>query len=46
MRALDPEVANAVRKTAKGLLPAREDNHPLGCHTIPANRTVSASRRY
>ncbi len=32
MRALDPEVANAVWKAAKGLLPAREDNHPLGCH--------------
>ncbi len=32
MRALDAEVANAVWKAAKGLLPAREDNHPLGCH--------------
>ncbi len=32
MRALDPEVANAVWEAAKGLLPAREDNHPLGCH--------------
>ena len=32
MRALDPEVANAVWAAAKGLLPAREDNHPLGCH--------------
>ena len=32
MRGLDPEVANAVWEAAKGLLPAWEDNHPLGCH--------------
>ncbi len=30
MRAFDPEVTKAVWKTVKGLLPAREDNHPLG----------------
>ncbi len=32
MRALEPEVINAVFEAVKGLLPAREDNHPLGCH--------------
>ena len=32
MRALDPEVANAVWGAVEGLLPPREDNHPLGCH--------------
>ena len=32
MRALDPEVLNAVWAAAKALIPPREDNHPLGCH--------------
>ena len=32
MRALDPEVANPVWAAVEGLLPSREDNHPLGCH--------------
>ncbi len=32
MRAFDPEVIKAVWEAVKGLLPAREDNHPLGCH--------------
>ena len=32
MRALDPEVTNAVWKAVKALIPEREDNHPLGTH--------------
>ncbi|GEM_PF-101236 len=33
MRALDPEVVNAVWATVEPLLPARRlDEHPLGCH--------------
>ena len=32
MRALDPEVANAVWSAVKARIPKREDNHPLGCH--------------
>ena len=32
MRALDPEVTNAVFEAIEGLLPPREDTHPLGCH--------------
>ena len=32
MRALDPEVLNAVWAAVKALIPPREDNHPLGCH--------------
>ena len=32
MRALDPEVANPVWEAVEGLLPSREDTHPLGCH--------------
>ena len=32
MRALEPEMANAVWEAVEGLLPSREDNHPLGCH--------------
>ena len=32
MRALDPEVVNAVWEAVKGWLPEREDTHPLGCH--------------
>ena len=32
MRALVPEVANAVWAAVEALIPAREDNHPLGCH--------------
>ena len=32
MRALEPEVANAVWEAVKALLPEREDNHPMGGH--------------
>ena len=32
MRALDPEVTNAVWAAVEALIPAREDDHPLGCH--------------
>jgi hypothetical protein len=32
MRALDPEVVDAVWKTIKPTLPRRPDRHPLGCH--------------
>lgn len=32
MRALDPEVLDAVWEAVEALLPEREDNHPLGCH--------------
>ena len=32
MRALDPEVVDAVWKAVEGWLPEREDTHPLGCH--------------
>ena len=32
MRALDPEVVDAVWEAVKGRLPDREDTHPLGCH--------------
>jgi transposase len=32
MRALDPEVFDAVWLAVEGLLPDREDGHPLGCH--------------
>ena len=32
MRALDPEVVDAVWEAVEGLLPRRVDCHPLGCH--------------
>lgn len=32
MRALDPEVFDAVFAAVEGLLPERDDDHPLGCH--------------
>ena len=32
MRALEPEVVNAVWEAVKHLIPQPEDNHPLGCH--------------
>lgn len=32
MRALEPEVANAVWAAVEALIPKREDTHPLGCH--------------
>ena len=32
MRALEPEVTNAVWAAVEALIPKREDNHPLGCH--------------
>jgi transposase len=32
MRALDPEVLNAVWAAVEPLLPKRGDGHPLGCH--------------
>lgn len=32
MRALDPEVVNAVWTAVEGLVPRRVDSHPLGCH--------------
>ena len=32
MRALDPEVFDAVFSAVEGLLPERNDAHPLGCH--------------
>ncbi len=32
MRALEPEVINAVWEAVKHLIPQPEDNHPLGCH--------------
>jgi len=32
MRALDPEVKDAVWAAVEALLPIPEDNHPLGCH--------------
>lgn len=32
MRALDPEVVDAVWEQLKDLLPQRPDEHPLGCH--------------
>ena|SRR5665213_2101155 len=32
MRALDPEVFDAVFVAVEGLLPKRNDDHPLGCH--------------
>lgn len=32
MRALDPEVVDAVWAAVEGLLPRRLDDHPLGCH--------------
>ena len=32
MLALEPEVVNAVWAAIEGLLPARTDDHPLGCH--------------
>ncbi len=32
MRALDPEVVDAVWRTIKPTLPQRPDGHPLGCH--------------
>ena len=32
MRALEPEVANAVWEAAEALLPEREVNHPMGGH--------------
>ena len=32
MRALDPEVVNAVWTAVEGLIPEPVDGHPLGCH--------------
>ena len=32
MRALEPEVVDVVWKAIEALLPARHDDHPLGCH--------------
>ena len=32
MRALEPEVANAVWAAVEALIPKREDNHPMGGH--------------
>lgn len=32
MRALDPEVVDALWRTIEALLPERADAHPLGCH--------------
>jgi transposase len=32
MRALDPEVVNAVWAAVEALIPERVNNHPLGCH--------------
>ena len=32
MRALDPEVMDAVWKAIEPLIPSRPDTHPLGCH--------------
>ena len=32
MRALEPEVVNAVWEAVKHLIPQPVDNHPLGCH--------------
>ena len=32
MRALDPEVMDAMWAAAEPLLPVRGDDHPLGCH--------------
>jgi transposase len=32
MRALDPEVVDAVWAAVEGLIPPRVENHPLGCH--------------
>jgi transposase len=32
MRALEPEVVDAVWAAVEGLLPVRVDDHPLGCH--------------
>lgn len=32
MRALDPEVIDAIWQTIEPLLPAHPENHPLGCH--------------
>jgi len=32
MRALDPEVVNAVWSAVEGLIPQPVDSHPLGCH--------------
>lgn len=36
MRALDPEVVDAVWAGIIGLIPARVDTHPLGCHRLRA----------
>ena len=41
MRALEPEVANAVWEAVEALIPSREDNHPMGGHR-PRIPTVSA----
>lgn len=32
MRALEPEVVDAVWQTVEGLIPPPRDHHPLGCH--------------
>lgn len=32
MRALDPEVVDAIWKTIEPILPEQSDDHPLGCH--------------
>ena len=32
MRALDPEVVDAVWAAVEALLPPADDSHPLGCH--------------
>lgn len=32
MRALDPEVVDAIWEGIEALLPVADDGHPLGCH--------------
>ena len=44
MRALEPEVANAVWEAVEALIPSREVNHPMGAVTVPASPTGPASR--
>jgi transposase len=36
MRALEPEVVDAVWRAVEGLIPAPIDGHPLGCHRLRA----------
>ena len=46
MRALDPEVMDAMWAAAEPLLPVRGGDHPLGCHNprIPDQPATSALR--